>query len=90
MIKLVNLAPDTSNKVTKYSYRFWLVGILFSIVNDILKVRKINSPLTTANNYFFQQFNRLANERRRLKTPSEEKALDQEIGLQTKLTANKL
>ncbi|KAF8642399.1 hypothetical protein AX16_009665 [Volvariella volvacea WC 439] len=42
-IKLVNLPKETATKVTKLSNRFWLAGILFSIVNGIMKVSRILS-----------------------------------------------
>jgi peroxin-11B len=37
-INVINLKPETSQKVQKISNRFWLAGILFSITNAVLKV----------------------------------------------------
>ncbi|KAI6044947.1 peroxisomal biogenesis factor 11 [Pisolithus marmoratus] len=40
-IKLINLKPSTSQKVTRVSNQFWLSGILFSIVHDLLKAGRL-------------------------------------------------
>lgn len=40
-IKFINLNPETAKKVAKTSNRFWLAGILFSIVNSILKYTRL-------------------------------------------------
>lgn len=37
-IKFVRLNPETSQKIQKKSFQFWFAGILFSIINGILKV----------------------------------------------------
>jgi peroxin-11B len=36
-VKFISLKPHTAQKVAKTSNRFWLVGILFSITNALLK-----------------------------------------------------
>ncbi|KAG1716540.1 hypothetical protein ID866_592 [Astraeus odoratus] len=52
-VKVINLKPSTSQKVTKISNQFWLSGILFSIVHGLLKAgrlateaKKLRSPGT--------------------------------------------
>ncbi|KAI3622802.1 peroxisomal biogenesis factor [Moniliophthora roreri] len=42
-IKFMSLSSDTAAKVTKYSNRFWLAGILFSIVNGAIKSARLAS-----------------------------------------------
>ncbi|KAK7058852.1 Peroxisomal membrane protein PMP27 [Paramarasmius palmivorus] len=42
-IKFLNLSPETATKVAKFSNRFWLAGILFSIVNGAVKSVRLAS-----------------------------------------------
>ncbi|TFK76979.1 peroxisomal biogenesis factor 11 [Pluteus cervinus] len=71
-IKLINLSADYSSKITKYSYRLWATGIGLSLLNSVLKLR------------------RLSKEYRRLRISARgEKALGQEVEIQTKLGVNK-
>ena len=41
-IRFITFTPERATKVNKTSLRFWLVGILFSIANGVLKVVKYN------------------------------------------------
>lgn len=52
-VKVISLKPSTSEKVAKMSNRFWLSGILFSIVHGLLKAgrlaieaKELQSPYT--------------------------------------------
>jgi len=40
-IKFVRLNPETSQKIQKKSFQFWFAGILFSIINGILKTARL-------------------------------------------------
>ncbi|TFL06595.1 peroxisomal biogenesis factor 11 [Pterulicium gracile] len=40
-VKLYTLTPDTAEKVAKRSNRFWLAGIILSIVNSFIKASRI-------------------------------------------------
>ncbi|RDB29380.1 Peroxisomal membrane protein PMP27 [Hypsizygus marmoreus] len=40
-IKFINLNSETAKRVSKTSNRFWLAGILFSIVNSVLKTVRL-------------------------------------------------
>jgi len=40
-IKVITLKPETSQKVQKYSNRFWLAGILFSITHAVFKASRL-------------------------------------------------
>ncbi|KAI6133168.1 peroxisomal biogenesis factor 11 [Pisolithus croceorrhizus] len=40
-VKIINLKPSTSQKVTRVSNQFWLSGILFSIVHGLLKAGRL-------------------------------------------------
>ncbi|KAF8349952.1 peroxisomal biogenesis factor 11 [Amanita rubescens] len=40
-IKFIALKPETSRKVQKTSFQFWFAGILFSIINSILKTARL-------------------------------------------------
>ena len=37
-IRFITLKPETSQKVQKISNRFWLAGILFSLMHGVFKV----------------------------------------------------
>lgn len=64
-IKLYSFSSETSTKITKLAYRFWLAGILLSIVNGTLKVSPLHIISDTAAHFY--QSVRLAKEERRLK-----------------------
>jgi len=40
-VKFFNLSPSTATKVNKYANRFWLTGILCSIVHGLLKAGRL-------------------------------------------------
>ncbi|KIJ68317.1 hypothetical protein HYDPIDRAFT_124671 [Hydnomerulius pinastri MD-312] len=40
-VKVINLKPHTSQRVTKFSNRFWLSGILLSITHGLLKAGRL-------------------------------------------------
>ncbi len=40
-IKFIALKPETSRKVQKTSFQFWFAGILFSIINSVLKTARL-------------------------------------------------
>ncbi|EAU92839.1 peroxisomal biogenesis factor [Coprinopsis cinerea okayama7 len=40
-IKFINLAPETAKRIAKTSFRFWFAGIVFSLINGILKSRRL-------------------------------------------------
>ncbi|KAF5377631.1 hypothetical protein D9615_005293 [Tricholomella constricta] len=42
-IKFINLDPETAKRVSKTSSRFWLAGILFSLVNGVIKTARLAS-----------------------------------------------
>jgi len=72
-VKLVNLSSDNAGKVSKRSYRFWLAGITFSIVNGILKHGRLS-----------KEYHRL-----RVSANQSEKPLGQEADIQARLGLNK-
>ena len=37
-VRFISLSPPKTQSVTKNAYRFWLAGILLSIVHGLLKV----------------------------------------------------
>lgn len=41
-IKFVTLSPETAKRVGKTSFRFWLAGIAFSLLNSILKSSRLS------------------------------------------------
>ncbi|KAF9015287.1 peroxisomal biogenesis factor 11 [Cyathus striatus] len=40
-IKLINLTPKTAKRIGKTSFRFWFAGIVFSIVNSVLRTSRL-------------------------------------------------
>jgi len=40
-IKFITLSPETAKKVSKQSFRFWFAGIVFSLVNGVLKASRL-------------------------------------------------
>ncbi|KAF8740594.1 hypothetical protein AX14_007976 [Amanita brunnescens Koide BX004] len=40
-IKFITLKPETSQKISKKSFQFWFAGILFSIINGVLKTSRM-------------------------------------------------
>jgi peroxin-11B len=44
-IKFINLNPETAKRIAKTSFRLWFAGIVFSLINGVLKVGALYSCL---------------------------------------------
>jgi hypothetical protein len=49
-IKFVKLNPHVSQRVAKRSFQFWFAGIIFSLINGVLKVAKSKFPAVLESN----------------------------------------
>jgi len=49
-IKFIKLTPENAKRVAKISNRFWLAGILFSIVNGVIKTRRLSQESKSLRN----------------------------------------
>jgi len=47
-IKVISLQPETAQKVSKMSNRFWLTGIVFSIAHGIIKSSRLSKEAKAA------------------------------------------
>jgi peroxin-11B len=49
-VKFISLSPETAQKVSRRSNRFWLAGISLSIANSVIKTARIRKEIQAAKN----------------------------------------